>query len=71
MDRDKKAYAYRLVFNHKTLGKLAGPWVGNVSDGYIYASIPENLTTDTSFVEQGKNALNGIVDRVLDRFNNK
>jgi len=69
MDRDKKAYAYRLVFNHKTMGKLAGKWVGNISDGYIYASIPENVATDNSFQEQGKNALNGIIEKILDKFN--
>jgi hypothetical protein len=68
LDRDKRKYAYRLVWNHKTLGKLAGPWVGNVSDGYIYASIPEDLTTAEVFREAGKNALDGVVEKILDRF---
>lgn len=68
MDRDRKGYAYRLVYNHKTLGKLATPWQGNVSDGYIYAALPEDLLTNEKYREDGKNALNGVIERVLNRF---
>jgi hypothetical protein len=68
MDRDKKAYAYRLVYNHKTMGKLAGPWVGNISDGYIYAALPEDLLTNAKYKQDGENALTGVVDRILGQF---
>src|SRR5258706_3713343 len=43
MDRDAKGYAYRLIVDHKTDGKLATPWSGKVGDDYIYAAIPKDM----------------------------
>ncbi len=43
VDRGSKGYAYRLVINHKTEGKLALPWSAQVGDDYIYAAVPEDL----------------------------
>jgi hypothetical protein len=48
MDRDTRGYAYRLVMNHITEGKLALPWEAKVNDNYVYAVIPEELKDKTS-----------------------
>lgn len=48
MDRDSKGYAYRLVLNHTTEGKLALPWSAKVNDFYVYSVIPEELTDKKS-----------------------
>ena len=48
MDRDTRGYAYRLVMNHTTEGKLALPWEAKVNDNYVYAVIPEELKDKTS-----------------------
>ena len=43
MDRDARGYAYRLVVDHKTDGKMATPWSAKVGDDYIYAAIPKEM----------------------------
>ncbi|TMQ57553.1 MAG: hypothetical protein E6K76_10125 [Candidatus Eisenbacteria bacterium] len=43
MDRDAKGYAYRLVVDHRTDGKMATPWSAKVADDYIYAAIPKEM----------------------------
>ena len=43
MDRDAKGYAYRLIVDHKTDGKLATAWSAKVADDYIYAAIPKEM----------------------------
>jgi hypothetical protein len=48
MDRDTRGYAYRLVMNHTTEGKLALPWDAKVNDNYVYAVIPDELNDKTS-----------------------
>lgn len=48
MDRDTRGYAYRLIFNHTTEGKLALPWSVKVSDNYVYAVIPDELSDKSS-----------------------
>jgi hypothetical protein len=48
MDRDSRGYAYRLVMNHTTEGKLALPWDAKVNDNYVYAVVPEELRDKTS-----------------------
>lgn len=45
MDTDAEGYVYRLIFNHRTLGRFALPWSKRVSDDYIFASIPAELVT--------------------------
>ena len=72
MDPGARGYAYRLVLNHKTEGKLALPWAARVGDNYVYATIsPELLQRPTlkeAAKEAGRNALNSATDRVLERF---
>lgn len=43
MDRDSKGYAYRLIVDHKTDGKMATAWSAKVADDYIYAAIPKEM----------------------------
>lgn len=47
-DKDTRGYAYRMVFNHMTEGKLALPWSSKVNDNYVFATIPEELKDKTS-----------------------
>ena len=72
MDRDAKGYAYRLIVNHKTEGKLALPWSAQVGDDYIYAVIPEDLLTVAEIKEAAKDAARDVAtsatEKVLDRF---
>lgn len=64
-DRDRAAYAYRLVFHHKTAGRLVGPWVRNASDDYVYAAVPADLLTDESYKSRGASTAGGAIERVL------
>lgn len=83
IDRDVRGYAYRMIFYHKTEGKLALEWSPKVSgsgtESYEYAVIPEELKDKTSAVftkavEVAKNIItpgpDGKVtaDKVLDGF---
>ncbi len=72
VDRGSKGYAYRLVINHKTEGKLALPWSALVGDDYIYASVPEDLLQNETVKQQAKDAAKDVVDsakqKVLDQF---
>ncbi len=73
MDRDTRGYVYRLVLYHKTEGTLCLPWSAKVSDNYIYAVIPANLTDSTSDVfkaakDAGKEIVDAAKDKVLDKF---
>lgn len=61
-DRDRSGYAYRLVWNHKSAGRLVGPWVRDASDDYIYAAVPGDLLTDEGYKSRGANSGS---DRVL------
>lgn len=71
-DRGAKGYAYRLVVNHKTEGKLALPWSAQVGDDYIYAAIPAELLAEVAVKEAAKEAaraaVTGTTEKVLDRF---
>jgi len=67
MDRDKKEYAYRLIFNHKTAGKLVGPWVANVSDEYIYATIPDDLLLAETYKQRAEGLVTGTIEKILDK----
>lgn len=71
MDRDQNNYAYRLIFNTKEHGKLVGPWVGNVNDEYVYAMIPDDLLTATSYIERGQSMVTGKIEQILDKLLNK
>jgi hypothetical protein len=73
MDRDAKGYAYRVVINHKTEGKLALPWSAQVADDYVYAGIPDDLLKDGSSLKAIAKAAavdlaNSAKERVLDKF---
>lgn len=63
-DRNTRGYAYRLVFNHKTEGKLALDWVSKVNDDYIYATIPENFDDiESNIFQEAKKAGEEIVQK--------
>lgn len=64
-DRERPAYAYRVVWYHKTAGRLVGPWVRNASEEYVYAAVPADLLTDPAFKSRGAGASGGAIERVL------
>lgn len=81
MDRDTKGYVYRLVFNHKTEGKLVLDWSSKINDNYVYAVIPNQLKDKTSKIfAKAKETARVVLDdtnadgtvktkgKVLDRF---
>jgi hypothetical protein len=70
-DRDMDKYAYRLIFNHKTAGKLVGPWIKDMSDGYVYAVIPENLLLAQEYKDRARDMATGVVDKVLEKLGGK
>jgi hypothetical protein len=66
-DNDTKGYAYRLVFNHTSKGKLALEWQSKVNDNYVYATIPDELKDENSdifkkAVEAGKTVISATSD---------
>lgn len=72
-DNDTKGYAYRLVFNHTTKGKLAMDWEAKINDNYVYAAIPAELKDENSdifkkAVEAGKTIVASSTDntKVID-----
>ena len=72
-DKDTKGYAYRLIFTHKTEGKLALPWETKINDNYMYCSIPEEFQDNESELfkeakEAGKDIVETAKDTVLDKF---
>ncbi|MBE0677470.1 MAG: hypothetical protein IH592_01775 [Bacteroidales bacterium] len=73
IDKNTRGYVYRLIFNHKTEGKLALDWTPQINDNYIYASIPEDMVNKESEVfkaakETGSEILQGSKEKVLDKF---
>ena len=81
IDRNTQGYAYRMVFTHKTEGKLAFDWNSKINDGYVFASIPEEFKDKGSAIfkkamEAGKTISAGSESErkvtkgaeVLDRF---
>jgi hypothetical protein len=73
LDRDAKGYAYRMIINHKTEGKLVLPWSARVGDDYIYATIPPELFAEGSTLKDEAKAaagdlINSAKEKVLDRF---
>jgi len=71
MDRNARGYAYRLIVNHKTEGRLALPWSAQVGDDYIYAAIPANLLTEPQVHDAAKEAARSLdtsgSEQVLDK----
>lgn len=79
-DRDQTGYAYRLVLNHKTEGKLALDWDAKINDDYVYAVIPDKLRDkDPEFLKKIKKAAEVLLEpgpagevskegRILDQF---
>lgn len=72
VDREARGYAYRLIVNHKTEGKLALPWSAKVGDDYVYAAIPANLLTEPQVREEAKEAARTLAgsagEQVLPQF---
>ena len=71
MDRNARGYAYRLIVNHKTEGRLALPWSAQVGDDYIYAAVPANLLTEPQVHDAAKEAARSLdtsgSEQVLDK----
>lgn len=42
-DSERPDYKYRLIFNHKRLGKIRTDWQDGFNDNYIYGITPERL----------------------------
>jgi len=68
IDRGSPGYAYRLVINHKTEGKLALDWSPVVGDDYIYAAIPTDLLVVAAVKSAAKEAARTTVNNILDKF---
>lgn len=72
MDRGARGYAYRLIVNHKTEGKLALPWSAQVGDDYVYAAVPADLLTEPQARDVAKEAAKTLgssaSDQVLAKF---
>jgi len=69
LDRDAEGYAFRLIFNHERLGRLATPWSARArSDNYIFAIVPDELreglqtATQTEEVEAAQEAVTAEED---------
>ncbi len=70
-DRDMDKYAYRLIINHKGVGKLVTKWEKDQIDGYIPVVLPTDLLTAEDFRERAKNLAAGVLENVLDRLGGK
>lgn len=72
MDHDARGYAYRLVIDSKTDGKLATPWSAKMGDDYVYAAVPKDMLTVPALKTEAQNAartvMNSAKDKVLDKF---
>lgn len=69
LDRNAKGYAFRLIFNHERLGRLATPWSARTrTDNYIFAIVPDELregletATATEEVEAAQEAVTAEED---------
>ena len=79
-DRAPAGYAYRLIFNHKTEGKLVTEWTPQINDNYIYAVIPEEWVSEETekmdfssdalqqAKETGKSLLEQVGTTILHKF---
>ena len=45
-DKDSPGYVYRLIFNHKTKGKMVLNWNEKLNDDYVYTVIPDEFYSD-------------------------
>lgn len=72
MDRDARGYAYRLVVDSKTDGKLATPWSAKMGDDYVYASVPRDMLAVPQLKAEAQQAARTVLtsgkDKVLARF---
>jgi hypothetical protein len=73
IDDNSKGYAYRLVINHKTHGKLILPWEVRMNDDYIYATLPDDLDdVESDIFKEAKQVADEVVSKakesVLDKF---
>jgi len=53
-DKNAPGYMYRLIFNHKELGKMVLDWQAKtINDNYVYANIPSKLQEkDPDFLDK-------------------
>lgn len=72
IDKDTRGYAYRLIVNHKTEGKLVLPWETNIDDDYIYAVIPDELKyVESDLFKQAQNAGKDLVNESIEILSQK
>ena len=70
-DRDMEQFKYRLIFFHKSAGRLASEWSKELNDPYIYAVIPEDILTVEGYKQRAKGIADGVVEKVLDKLGGK
>ncbi|HEX7077921.1 MAG TPA: hypothetical protein VF363_05835 [Candidatus Eisenbacteria bacterium] len=72
MDADSKGYAYRLIVDSKTDGKLATPWSAKVADDYIFAAVPKDMLEQPDLKAVAKTAAldasTSAKEKVLSKF---
>lgn len=72
MDAGSKGYAYRLIVDSKTDGKLATPWSAKVADDYIFAAVPKDMLEQPTLKAQAKeaalDAASSAKEKVLTKF---
>jgi hypothetical protein len=65
IDSNTKGYAYRLIFSHKRLGKMATRWESNILDDYMYAVIPPEWKSST-----GNTLLDETTSEIIEAMDN-
>lgn len=79
IDRDTHGYAYRIIYNHKTEGKIITPWKSQVNDNYVYALVPQEWMDENDQLDLasealkeaqrvGKEVISQTGDKVLEEF---
>ena len=72
VDRGTKGFAYRLIINHKTEGRMVLPWQTRIGERYVWANLPEEILTESPMRAAAKEAAAKLgkmgSEKVLDEF---
>ena len=72
VDRGTKGFAYRLIINHKTEGRMVLPWETRIGERYVWANLPEEILTESAMRAAAKEAAAKLgemgSEKVLDEF---
>ena len=72
VDRGTKGFAYRLIINHKTEGRMVLPWQTRIGERYVWANLPEDILTETPARAAAKEAAANLgkmgAEKILDEF---